>query len=142
MSVDLLSRLPHRGPMLFLDEVLEVSGSRVRTRTTLRDDFILAKDGLVSPLVALELFAQAAAAFMAHRVAQTDQPMVQGALLGSRTLDCHVDTFRVGDELVTEAEEVFGAGGLAQFKCALYRGGERVAEGNINVVSGTDVVRG
>jgi predicted hotdog family 3-hydroxylacyl-ACP dehydratase len=128
--------------MLFLDEVLDVSGSKVRTRTVLREDFILAKDGKVSPLVAIELFAQAAAAYMASRTSPTDRPTVQGALLGSRTMDCFVDSLSVGDELIAEAEQVFGAGALAQFKCALFRDGEKIAEGNINVVSGSDVVRG
>ncbi|MCB9636069.1 MAG: hypothetical protein H6721_28490 [Sandaracinus sp.] len=144
MSVppDVLSRMPHRGPMLFLDEVLEVGASTARTRTVLREDFLLAKDGKVSPLVSIELFAQAAAAFMASKTAPSDRPTVQGALLGSRSLDTFVDTFEVGDELIAEVEQVFGAGALAQFKCVLYRGETKVAEGNINVVSGTDVVRG
>lgn len=141
-SSDVLSRMPHRGPMLFLDEVLEVSGSKARARTVLRDDFILAKDGKVSSLVSIELFAQAAAAYMASKTSPTERPTVQGALLGSRSLDTFVDAFDVGDELIAEVEQVFGAGALAQFKCALFRAGEKVAEGNINVVSGSDVVRG
>lgn len=139
---DVLARMPHRGPMLFLDEVVDVGSNTARTRTRLREGFILAKDGKVSPLVAIELFAQAAAAFMASKTATTDRPTVQGALLGSRSLDTLVDAFEVGDELVAEVEQVFGAGALAQFKCALFRAEAKVAEGHINVVSGSDVVRG
>ncbi|MEM9070894.1 MAG: hypothetical protein AAGE52_20460 [Myxococcota bacterium] len=138
----LLDRIPHRGPMRFLTEVLEVQGAAIRTSTTIGQDFILARDGVVSPLVAIELFAQSAAAFMAHRTAASDSPFVQGALLGSRKLDVFVDAFHVGDVLVAECEEVFGAGALAQFRCVLTRGDDKVAEGAINVVSGADVVRG
>ncbi|HJK89780.1 MAG TPA: hypothetical protein RMH85_23385 [Polyangiaceae bacterium LLY-WYZ-15_(1-7)] len=141
-SDEILKRLPHGGPMLFLDEVLEVGPTRVRTRTVLKEGFLLADgEGKVSPLVSIELFAQAAAAFMVNRVADTDRPFVQGALLGTRKLECHVDRFEVGDVLEVEAEEVFGAGALAQFRCALFREGEKVAEGAINVVSGADVVQ-
>ena len=139
---DVLDRMPHRGPMLFLDEVLSVEGAKARARKVLTSDFILAKDGKVSPLVAIELFAQTAAAYMASQTAPTDRPTVQGALLGTRSLECFVDAFEVGDVLEAEVEQVFGAGALAQFTCALYRGDEKVAEGSINVVSGADVVRG
>lgn len=127
--------------MRFLTGVDEVSATRIRTRARIGDDFIMARDGKVSPLVAIELFAQSAAAFMAHRTRDTDAPFVQGALLGTRKLDTFVDHFDVGDELVTEAEEVFGVGALAQFKCTLWRGEEKVAEGHINVASGANVVR-
>lgn len=138
----LLDRIPHRGPMRFIDEVLAVGPNWIRTRTTLDDDFLMARSGVVSPLVAIELFAQSAAAFMAHRTASSDQPFVQGALLGSRKLDVHADQFAVGDTLVAECRETFGAGALAQFDCRLTRGDATVAEGVINVVSGAGVVRG
>ncbi len=60
-SADLLARIPHRGPMCFLDEVVAVDGHHVHTRTTLRPDFLLLRDGAASPMVAIELFAQTAA---------------------------------------------------------------------------------
>ncbi len=145
MSADLdalLERIPHRGPMRFLDEVLAVGPSWIRTRTTLREEFIMARDGLVSPLVAIELFAQSAAAFMAHRTASSNQPFVQGALLGSRKMDVFAETFAVGDTLIAECHETFGAGALAQFDCRLTRGEETIAQGVINVVSGAGVVQG
>lgn len=128
--------------MRFLTGVDSVSNTQIRTRALLGDDFIMAREGKVSPLVAIELFAQSAAAFMANRTRDSDVPFVQGALLGTRKLDAFVDHFAVGDELITEAEEVFGVGALAQFKCTLWRGEEKVAEGHINVASGENVVRG
>jgi len=139
---DLLDHIPHRGPMRFLTGIDSVDATHIRTRALIGEDFIMARDGKVSALVAIELFAQSAAAFMAHRTRDSDAPFVQGALLGTRKLDAFVDHFSVGDELITEAEEVFGVGALAQFKCTLWRGDEKVAEGHINVASGANVVRG
>jgi len=142
MTADpILRRLPHEGPMLFLDEVLSVSDTKVETRVTLGEDFLMCgPSGAISPLVALELFAQSAAALMAHRAGGPDAPPVSGALLGTRKLDCHVDALLVGDVLRIEAEERWGAEQLAQFQCTLYRetpdGEEKVAEGAINVVAG------
>ncbi len=139
---DLLARIPHRGPMCFLDAVVAVDAQRVHTRTTLRPDFLLLRDGAASPMIAIELFAQTAAVFMANRAAHSDQPFVEGALLGARMLDATVDRLLEGDVLEIFAEEVFGAGNLAQFKCRLERDGETIATGNINVASGAAVVRG
>ena len=135
-----LSRLPHAGPMLFIDRVVSVADPVLVSELTLRDDFILNREGEVSPLVAIELFAQSAAALMAHRSAKANAPKVSGALLGTRRLDCHVNVLRVGDVLQSEVREIFGAGALAQFDCVLYRVGgdmrERIAEGSINVAAG------
>jgi len=133
----LLKNLPHEGPMLFLDDVEEVSWSTIRTRTTFGPDFLMVHEGAVSPLVVLELFAQSAAALMAHRQAKTDRPDVSGFLLGARKLDVHVDAFAVGDVVRTEAEEKWGAGALAQFDCRCFLGDRLVAEGAINVAAGS-----
>jgi len=122
--------------MLFLDDVVDVSWTRIVTATTFDADFLLAKDGRVSPLVVIELFAQSAAALMAHRSAQTDAPDVSGYLLGARKLDVTVDAFAVGDAVRTEAEEKWGAGALAQFACKCFVGDAVVAEGAINVAAG------
>ena len=137
-----LERLPHAGPMLFLDEVLEVSDRRVETRVVLRPGFLmLDAHGEASPLVCLELFAQSAAALMAYRTASASSPKVSGALLGTRSITSEVACLRVGDDLRIVAEEVWGAGALAQFSCELFRDGAVIASGTINVAAGALQVR-
>ena len=123
--------------MLFLDDIVEVDWTRIVTRTTFGDDFLMAQAGRISPLVVIELFAQSAAALMAYRSAQTDAPDVSGFLLGARRIDVTVDGFSVGDEVRTEAEEKWGAGALAQFACRCFVGDQVVAEGAINVAAGS-----
>ncbi len=50
----ILERLPHAGPMLFLDEVVAVEAQSIEPRVVLRADFIMAAaDGTVPPMVAL-----------------------------------------------------------------------------------------
>lgn len=132
----IFARLPHRPPMLFLDEILELDPAGIVTRTTLREDFILAREGgRVSPLVAVEIFAQAAAAYFAAHTADAASATMQGALLGARSFSASVDAFRVGDQLVARVRQAWGTAGLAQFDCTLYRDGELVAEGAINVAA-------
>lgn len=122
--------------MLFLDDVASVSWTAIVTETVFGPDFLLLEEGRVSPLVTIELFAQSAAALMAHRQAQTDAPDVSGFLLGARKIDVSVEGFSVGDAVRTEAEETWGAGALAQFACKCFLGGALVAEGAINVAQG------
>ncbi len=136
----LLARIPHRGPMCFIDDVLAVSPSSVETTMTLRADHILCVGGVVSPIAAIELFAQSAAVLMSHRTSGSDPNPVAGALLGTRGVDFLVPELRVGDVLRVVATESWGAGALAQFDCELFRavdgggGSELCARGTINVV--------
>ncbi|MGF1465290.1 MAG: hypothetical protein ACFCGT_04080 [Sandaracinaceae bacterium] len=132
----LLSRLPHRPPMLWIDEVTEVGPGRIVTRTTLRPGFLaLRPDGTASGLIAIEILAQAAAALFAARVTEGPTSAMQGALLGTPRLDVHVPGFQVGDVLSAEVTESWGAGSLSQLDGALRRGGEVVARGAINVAA-------
>ena len=141
----LLARIPHRGPMCFVDDVLEVGPTSVITTMTLRPDHILAdSEGAVSPVAAIELFAQSAAVLMSHRTSGSDPNPVAGALLGTRGVDFYVPTLRVGDVLRVVAKESWGAGALAQFDCELFRvgpsepgAGESESEGETLCASGT-----
>ena len=131
----LLDRIPHRPPMRLIDEVLEVGDAHIVTAATIAPSHILLRDGIVSPLLAIEIFAQSAAALVAHRSVAGGALHISGALLGTRSLDVFTDGFRVGDRLRAVAREAWGAGALAQFECDLYLDEARVAHGSINVTS-------
>lgn len=136
MSASLLEQIPHRGPMRWVDEVASASEGRVECRTRLRDGHLLAESGHISPLIALELFAQSAAVLMASRKAEGGETdPVNGALVGTRKLDVFVDELRVGDELTTVAQEKWTAGALTQLTCELRRDGETIARGAVNVAT-------
>jgi predicted hotdog family 3-hydroxylacyl-ACP dehydratase len=130
-----VAQMPHQPPMRFIDEVVEVEDARILCKCRLHDAHIMVVDGSVTPLVAIELFAQAAAALMVHRAAQAGAPPTGGFLLGTRKVDVNVDVFRPGDELTVDVKELWGSGALAQFECVLTRDGAEVATGSINVAS-------
>ncbi len=123
--------------MRFLDDVVTVTSERIRTRAELRQGHILESGNGISALIAIEIFAQSAAALLAHRARSVGQAQVSGALLGSRRVDFLVPRFRIGDVLEAEVSETWGAGELAQFDGTLFREREVVAQGSINVVSGS-----
>ena len=124
------------GRLRFIDEVVSVDGPSITCTTRIRDEHILLDGGRITPLIAVELFAQAAAALMVCHSGQEGSGMTMGYLLGTRRLDVTADSFEVGDELTTRCEEVWSADGLSQLECTVERRGEIVARGSVNVARG------
>jgi len=128
--------IPHRSPMLLVDEVIHHEGMRVTCRTTIRDDMLFVKDGEVPLLIALELFAQSACTLVSLLAKQGGNAMQTGAFLGTRKVELHGDVLRVGDVVDILCEERMAIGHTAQIHCRLVRDGELLAEGAINVMAG------
>ncbi len=128
--------VPHRPPMLLVDEIVAWEGRKIVCRTRIGEDHPFVRNGEVSSLLSIELFAQAAAALVGLLAPPGSISMSTGALLGSRQIRLHADVFSVGDELEIRCEELWTIEMAAQIDCALYRRGEKVAEGSINVLAG------
>jgi len=136
MAADLswiLDRMPHRPPMRLIDEVRDCTASRATCVSRIDEGHVLLHEGRVSPMAAIELFAQAAAALMIFRAGTGGEEIRSGKLLGTRRVDLEADGFEVGDELVVTAEEVWSTGHLSQLQCAMHRDGRLVASGSVNV---------
>jgi predicted hotdog family 3-hydroxylacyl-ACP dehydratase len=132
--------------MRLVDEVVEVSTRRVTCRSTIREDHVFRRDdGRVPSLIALELFAQAAAVLMIHRAmlvagsAEETLGHARGILVGARDVSFVVDALDVGDVLLTHLEERYAAGHVAQLAGTVERDGIVVASGAINVARGPTV---
>lgn len=129
--------IPHRRPMLLLDEVLEQEGISIVTQTTVREDMFFVQDGELPMMVAIELFAQSAAAMLSLRAQRGSTVDIRsGALLGTRKIELLEPACRVGDVLTTHCEEAIAVGPTAQIECKLLRDGVVVARGSINVMAG------
>jgi len=128
--------IPHRPPMLLVDEVIDHEGLRVTCRTTIRDDMPFVSNGEVPLLVALELFAQSACTLVSLLASRSGTAMQSGAFLGTRTVTLRSDCLRVGDVVDVHCEERMAIGPAAQIECRLVRRGETLAEGSINVMAG------
>lgn len=128
--------IPHRPPMLLVDEVIHHEGLSVICRTTIREDMPFVKDGEVPLLVALELFAQSACSLVSLLAGERGGVLTGGAFLGTRKVELHADALRVGDVVDIHCEEKMAIGPTAQIQCRLERAGELLAEGSINVMAG------
>lgn len=128
--------IPHRPPMLLVDEVVDHEGPRVICRTTIREDMPFVRDGEVPILIALELFAQAACSLVALLATRHGAAMQSGAFLGTRSVAFEADVLRVGDVVDIECTLTMAIGRTAQVDCRLVRAGETLAHGAINVMAG------
>jgi predicted hotdog family 3-hydroxylacyl-ACP dehydratase len=126
--------LPHRPPMLLVDELLECSPGRARAAVRLRADSPFMEAGRVRALVAIEYMGQTAAA-CAGLLARTSggAPSV-GLLLGTRELSLEVEHFHAGDTLTVEAERVAADERISSFRCQVRRGDALVAAAVLNVL--------
>ncbi len=125
--------LPHRPPMLWIDEVVSRGDDSVCCKLTIRDDHVFVEHGRVEPLIALEWMAQAVAVLVGLRDRDQDQTPRPGYLIAIPQGSLDVEDFRVGDELRIDVRRVWGDDALASFECAVTRAGEPCASAQLSV---------
>ncbi len=129
--------LPHSAPMILLDEIVAYGGTGIRCRATIRSDSPFVAAGRVRAIVSLEYMAQAVAAFAGMRGRTAGAPPRIGYVIGAREMTLEVDQFAIGDELLVDAEEVWGDERMSSFRCRVVRDGRCVAEASLNFYLGT-----
>lgn len=126
--------LPHRPPMLLIDDVVEWSDQHAVCRATIRPDCVFAIDGAVHPAAMIEFVAQVCAIFVGVRAARSgDAPQI-GFIMACREIAFDVDRFDVGDELTITATKTFGENKLAAFTGTVVRGGAACATIQLSVI--------
>jgi predicted hotdog family 3-hydroxylacyl-ACP dehydratase len=126
--------VPHRPPMLFLDEVGEETEDSVVCHTTIRPDHVFLEAGVLSPLILFELVAQACGVYVGVRARRMGREPQVGMIVGCREAELLVDEIRVGDELTVRVERLFGQYQVAAFAGTVMRGEELCAQVTISVV--------
>jgi predicted hotdog family 3-hydroxylacyl-ACP dehydratase len=114
--------LPHRPPMLLIDEIVEVTDTLTVCRTTIHADCVFAIDGRVHPAALIEFVAQVCAIGVGVLSARKGDPPRTGIILACREIAFEVDELVVGDELTITTHRVFGQIQLAAFSCTVTRG--------------------
>jgi predicted hotdog family 3-hydroxylacyl-ACP dehydratase len=126
--------LPHRPPMLMIDDIVEVTEPRAVCRTTIHPDCVFAIDGLVHPSAMIEFVAQACAIHVGVLCARDGDPPRLGLITSCREITFAVDSFAVGDELTIVVNKVFAGRQLAAFTGTVTRGEALCATVQLSVV--------
>ena len=128
--------VPHRPPMLVLDEVVASSHDSLTARVLLTETSPFVEEGRAPALIAIEYMAQAIAAFAgAAQRAKQEAPKL-GFLLSCREMVIDVDELSAGDELLVSVRQVWSDDVLGSFDCLVTRRGARVAKADLNVYQG------
>jgi predicted hotdog family 3-hydroxylacyl-ACP dehydratase len=122
--------------MILLDAIVAHGAGSIRCRATIRSDSPFVAAGRVRAIVSLEYMAQAVAAFAGMRGRTIGAPPRIGYVIGAREMTMEVDQFEIGDELVVDAEEVWGDERMSSFRCRVFRDGRCVAGANLNFYLG------
>lgn len=94
--------LPHRAPMLLLDELVEVKENGCVAKLTIREDLPFMEEQGLPSWVGLEIMAQTIAMYGGVKERLKDQNPKLGFLLGSKTFEMGQDHFAIGEELTIE----------------------------------------
>ena len=135
----LLRWLPHRPPMLLLDQVIDVSADSSSARLVITEEssFYMGSLGGVPSCVGLEYMGQTAAVSDGW---QREQGLVEphlGFFLGCRRFTAHVDVFELGDCLNIHASgATFVGNQLVNFACSIEceKRGVELASGSLSVL--------
>lgn len=125
--------LPHRPPMVLLDEVLTFDDPTATCRVTLNEASMFMEQGVLRAVVALEYMAQCVGVCTSLRALTRGEPVSAGYLIGARELQLEREQFQAGDELLVEATLAFDGEKMGSFDCRVLRRDELVACGVLSV---------
>lgn len=133
LDVPIEQLVPHRGPMLLVDRLLDDDDEFVRVETTVRPGLFTEPEGLPA-WVGIELMAQTIAAWAGVQRLKAGDRVKLGFLLGSRRYEATQPHFPLGARLEIEArQELMAQNGLAVFACRIAHEGRTLATAHLNV---------
>jgi predicted hotdog family 3-hydroxylacyl-ACP dehydratase len=128
--------VPHKPPMLLLDQVLSYGDDRVTCEVRIGPDTPFLEEDMVPAVVGIEYMAQTVAAYAGLTARGQGKAARIGFLLGCRDLKITTDGFALGDRLVVEAHRTWGESDLGSFACKVERDGELLLQGVLTVYQG------
>jgi predicted hotdog family 3-hydroxylacyl-ACP dehydratase len=134
MSVPRLADLvPHRAPMLLLDELIASDDTSATCAVTISGTSMFIEAGRVPAWVALEYCAQCVAVFAGLQAHKRGDPPRLGLLVSAREMTLETDGFSPGDRLIVHVRHEFGEVRVGRFDCTVTRAELPVAKVSLSV---------
>lgn len=125
--------VPHRPPVLLVDEIVEVAGGETIVEARLKAESPLAEQGgRIDGLAALEVMAQAYAAVKGYRDSLQGKAPGKGFLVGVRSFRI-TESLHVGDTLHVAVKTVADIAGFAVAEAEVTRHGNRIATATLKM---------
>ena len=125
--------LPHRPPMILLDEIVSCDQASLVAAVTVGEATLFREPEGVPVHVGLEYMAQACGAYAGAVARESGEPVRIGFLLGTRQYRAHVPWFRLGDRLTVSATLLYQDEQMGAFDCRIEVRGRLAAEAQLNV---------
>lgn len=125
--------IPHRGPAVLIDEVVEHHDEETRSVAVIHERMQYVSEGRVDAVVALELMAQTVAAHVGLRGRWSGDEPQQGYVVGVPKMRFFGGGYSVGDRLSVLVRAVFVEGPVARFEGEVRKGPALRAEGSLTV---------
>jgi predicted hotdog family 3-hydroxylacyl-ACP dehydratase len=140
LDVPIEQLVPHRGPMLLVDRLLDDDPESVRAEAVVKPTGLFHAEQGMPAWTGIELMAQTIAAWAGVQRLKSGGTVKLGFLLGSRRYEATQPFFPVGARLVIEArQELVAENGLAVFDCRIVLDGNVIATAHLNVFQPEDV---
>ncbi|MBC2712348.1 MAG: hypothetical protein HGJ94_15585 [Desulfosarcina sp.] len=128
--------LPHRGRMLLVGEILKLDDEQATTLSVAHRNWPLFKDGVISPLILVELVAQTAGVHNGLKRLKTrgEGSETRGWLVGVKKAVFHVNAIALGEPVTTTARNAFVFENLREITGTASINGRLAAEVTLQVV--------
>ncbi len=136
MLPPIASLVPHRAPMILLDEALAFDDGSATCAVVVRDGAAFVEDGVVPAVVFIEYMAQAVAALAGYAARGRGDAVGSGYVVGAREVNLHVAHASVDDRLVVVVRRLAGNAQLGHYRGEVRRGDELLADGELSIFHG------
>ena len=138
---DLTKILPHKPPMILIDDILEVNlkeGSLVSLFRVYPEKQFFERGRGINSIVGIEFMAQTIGCFSYFKdKCSAPKP---GLLLGTRLYNNQVEYFEEGIDYTVKVHEVFTDNEIVVFDCLIYDNNDNeIARATINAYQGTNI---
>ncbi len=139
---DPVAYLPHRPPMVLLEQVLSVTYRSARCQVTVSETGVLGPfldaDGDLPGFYALELISQTVGVWSGYQnELKGRQHVPLGMVLSVRDLNLETDCFRSGASLEISIESLMEDPTFGSCSGEIYSEGQRLCQGRVNVYQAT-----
>ena len=139
--VDLAKILPHKPPMILIDDVVEIDleNNSLTAKFDVYPQKLFFEDGKgINSLVGIEFMAQTIGCYAYYK--RGDKEPRPGLLLGSRLYNNKIDYFLEGNTYFVKASEIFDDNEIVVFDCLIYDSiGNELASATINAYQGENI---
>ncbi|HEX7969800.1 MAG TPA: hypothetical protein VF502_16370 [Stellaceae bacterium] len=125
--------LPHRPPMVLLDEILGYDETSLMAAVTVSEASLFLEPDGVPVHVGLEYMAQACGAFAGALARDRGGAVRIGFVLGTRRYRAHAPCFRRGERLIVSVSVLYQDEQMGAFDCRIEVDGKLAAEAQLNV---------